>query len=70
MCHIPITSTPVVLPHANLEIEKVFSDMNFMKSNERNILRIKIQRELLNIGYRHKRNVKRCYDYNQPSENC
>lgn len=58
----------LTLPHSNADVERVFSQMNLVKSKLRNRLSIKSLNAILTIKYGLKRCGQCCYEYNLPKE--
>lgn len=56
------------LPHSNAEIERVFSQMNIVKTKLRNRLSVKTLNAILYIRFGLKRAGKCCYSYTVPDD--
>ncbi|CAK1597250.1 unnamed protein product [Parnassius mnemosyne] len=54
------------LPHSNAEIERVFSQMNIVKTKLRNRMSLHTLNSILHIRYGLKRSGKCCHSYNVP----
>lgn len=58
----------LVLPHSNAEVERVFSQMNIVKSKLRNRMETKMANAILGIRAGLRRNDKCCYNYELPPD--
>lgn len=56
------------LPHSNAEIERVFSQMNVVKTKLRNRMSLHTLNSILYIRYGLKRSGKCCHSYNVPDD--
>ena len=57
----------LVLPHSNAEVERVFSQMNIVKTKLRNRMETKMANAILGIRAGLRRSGKCCYNYELPS---
>lgn len=58
----------LVLPHANADVERVFSQMNIVKTKLRNRMETKMANAILGIRAGLRRNDKCCYNYELPPD--
>ncbi|CAG4997779.1 unnamed protein product [Parnassius apollo] len=61
-----LTISILSLPHSNAEIERVFSQMNIVKTKLRNRMSLHTLNSILHIRYGLKRSGKCCHSYNVP----
>ncbi|KAG7155691.1 putative hAT family C-terminal dimerization region-containing protein 13, partial [Homarus americanus] len=63
-----IALTALSLPHSNADVERTFSNMNFVKSKLRNKMKLSTLKAILTIKYGLKRQNTCCASYELPSD--